>query len=760
MLTNIIDDYDYKDVDKVIDFIIDEALTYIKDESKIFIEWEIRKAYIYSREAHSWQLRLSWDPYITHPVEATKLLLSLKPDIATIQACLLHDVIEDTIKTSEDIEEHFWDDVKFLCEWMEKLWRVRYIWEDRSIWSLRKMFVAMAEDLRVVFIKLADRSHNMKTLKFHPNPEKRERIALETLNIYAPIADRLWLHHFKNDLEEECFKILEPEEYEKISKEFSDLWDSMIIFSKHVEKEIVKLLEENDVKDYRIDYRIKSIYSVYKKMQKKWIDSIKSLYDIFWAIIIIPDETTCYKVLWLVHKAWVPLPKRLKDYIALPKPNWYKSIHTTVIWLLKDYRKQPTEIQIKTYEMKEYSDIWVAAHFEYKEKWSVKATGIDWVKELKDLTSDLENNDFVSSLKIDVFKDRIFVFTPKGDLINLPVWSTSIDFAYYVHSDLWDKITTVKINSEVKTLDKELHNWDVVDIITDKNKKPNPFRLSFVKTAKARNRIKNFLKRENKDLYRERWKEILEKYLEKTWLFELDKDLSVLKVLDWRENKIEERWQVLEQIGNFSIPASVIFKRILKAKNIVIEDSKSKQSNLHFEDNDDKNLSKNKHLIIGWEEKLDYVLWDCCTNWKVPKKMVAHINRNSKITVHKRDCDVVENSNHDRLLSAYEISSKSDFLEVNIVFSVINKRWILKSISDIIYAMDINIEEISYSRKHKFKWDISLSLEISDYDYLIIDRLVWRIENSLWDDLLWFKIIELKVKKYTKAFYLSYFFIF
>jgi len=733
---------DYGYIDKKIDLLIVKAKTYLKNEDESFIEVEIKKAYIYAREAHEWQNRLSGEPYIIHPVEATELLMSLKPDIHTIQACLLHDVIEDTDKTEDDIEENFWDDVRFLCEWMEKLWKVRYAWEDRAIWSLRKMFVAMAEDLRVVFIKLADRTHNMKTLKFHPKVEKRERIALETLNIYAPIADRLGLYHFKNNLEEECFKILEPDDYEKIKDEFESLEDSMKLFSKYAEKEIKELLEENNIINYEVDYRIKSVYSIYKKMVKKKIDSIKSLYDLFGIRIIVEDETTCYKILWLVHKNWTPLPKRFKDYVALPKPNGYKSIHTTVIWLIKDYRQQPTEIQIKTYKMKEFSDIWVAAHFEYKEKGSVKATGIDWVKELKELTWDLENSDFVSSLKIDVFKDRIFVFTPKWDLINLPVGSTPIDFAYYVHSNLWDKISIVKINWEVKTLDKELHNWDVIDIITDKNKKPNPFWLSFVKTTKAKNRIKNFLKRENKDLYRERGKEILEKYLEKTWMFELDKELSILKVLDWRENKVEDRWLILEQIWNFSLPASAVFKRILKAKNITLEEDKKKQINLESWAKN-KIIKKNKELIIGWEENLDYILGECC-DWKIPRKIVAHINRDSKITIHKRDCEIIKNVNKDRLLSAYELANEWESLEVNITFTVLNKKWILKSISDIIYTMEINIEEINTSKKSKYKWDISLILEIPDYDYLIIDRLIDRIKNSLWNELVWFRLKNLK----------------
>ena len=731
---------DYSKIDKKVDSIVLKVSKYLSLDKKI-IDSELKKAYFYARDAHEWQTRLSWDPYIIHPVEATELLLSLKPDIHTIQACLLHDVIEDTPKTAEEIEEVFWDDVRFLCEWMEKLWKVRYAWEDRAVWSLRKMFVAMAEDLRVVFIKLADRMHNMKTLKFHPKPEKRERIALETLNIYAPIADRLGLYHIKNSLEEECFKILEPDDYEKITRELSELKDSMDIFSKHAEKEIKKLLDKNWITDYEVDYRIKSVYSIYKKMQKKNLDSIKWLYDLFWIRIIVNDETSCYKVLWLIHKLWTPLPKRFKDYIALPKPNGYKSLHTTVIWLLRDYRKQPTEIQIKTYEMKEFSDIWVAAHFEYKERWSKVAQDIDWVKELKDLTWELENNDFVNSLKIDVFKDRIFVFTPKWELVNLPVWSTPIDFAYYVHSELWDRISIAKINWEVRTLDKELHNWDVIDIITDKNKKPNPFWLSFVKTAKAKHRIKAFLKKENKDLYRDRWRDILTKYLEKTELFTLDKDLSVLRVLDDREYKMEERWNLLEQIWNFSTSPASIFKKILKAKKINLDEKKKEKVKSWSKISD--NNPQNKKIIIGWEEWLPYTLGECC-KWVIPKKIVAHINRDWKITIHKRNCEIMAEVNKDRLLSAYVEWKQSENLQVNLTFTVLNKKGILKAITDIIYTMDINIEEINFSKKSKYKWDISFVLEIPDYDYLIIDRLIERIKNNLHDSLIWFRLKNLK----------------
>ena len=399
---NIICMQDYSKIDIKVDCLIEEVCSYMKYFDESYIKKEIYKAYLYARDAHEWQVRLSWDPYIIHPVEATKILLYLKPDLPTIKACILHDVVEDTQRTLKDIEKEFWKDVAFLCSWMEKLWKVRYMWEDRNIWSLRKMFIAMAEDLRVIFIKLSDRLHNMETLKFHPKKEKRERIALETLNIYAPIADRLWLFYYKNLLEEECFKILNFNSYRRLKKDLMMLWNSKIYFEENAKKEIEGILL-NVVDNYEIDFRIKSIYSIYKKLKKKWLESTSDLYDLFWARIIVNDISDCYKVLWIIHNKWKPIPNKFKDYIALPKPNWYKSIHTTVVWLLP---KQPIEIQIKTYEMKEYSDIWVAAHFEYKEKGSVISKDVDWVKELKELTESLENTDFMNSLKIDVFKNK------------------------------------------------------------------------------------------------------------------------------------------------------------------------------------------------------------------------------------------------------------------------------------------------------------------------------------------------------------------
>jgi len=738
-----IKNYNYSQLNRRIDKIISKVYWYIANPNKEYIKEQIYKAYWYAKDAHEWQMRLSGDPYIIHPVWATEILLTLKPDILTIQACLLHDVIEDTPKTSDDIKEVFWEEVAFLCIWMEKLSKVRYKWEERNIWSLRKMFVAMAEDLRVVFIKLADRLHNMQTLKYHPKPEKRERIALETLNIFSPIADRLWLYHMKNSLDEECFKILEPKAYRKLRKELRDLKDSKKAFVDNIKKEIHKLLE-GKVEHYEVDYRVKSIYSIYKKLKKKDLDTVNDLYDIFGIRIMVDDEWDCYKVLWQIHHKWAPIPKRFKDYIALPKPNGYKSLHTTVMWLLKEYRKQPTEIQIKTYKMREFSDLWVAAHFEYKEKWSTSSTDIDWVKELKELTQNIGDNDFVGSLKVDVFKDRIFVFTPKGDFINLPAWSTPIDFAYYLHTDLWNHVTLAKVNDKVHPLDKELHNWDIVEVVIDKNKKPNPFWMSFVKTLKAKNNIKWYLKKEDKDLYRERWKDIMNKYLEKAELKVFDKDYTLLKVLDGREYNFEDRLWLLEQVWNFSITPWSLLKRIMKTQNLL----PAKKENWEYltpsnisgkKGNTWDDHEKRADIVVGGEENMSYVFWRCCRR-KVPKEIVAHINSKWIITVHKRDCITLDNANKDRLLSAYIKWTEDENLTVNIFLKFKRKIWVLKDLSEIIYSMNIDVDEISTRKLSGNNVEIYLQLIILDYDYLVIDRLLERLKLNFKDILIDFTL--------------------
>lgn len=733
--------YDYSLINKKVDKIIKISTSYLISIDKKYIEEQIMKAYIFARDAHEWQIRLSWDPYIIHPVEATLILLDLKPDLITIQACLLHDVAEDTEKNLDDIEKEFWIEVKNICAWMEKLSKVRYIWEDRSIWSLRKMFVAMSDDLRVIFVKLSDRLHNMRTLKYHPKKEKVERISLETLNIYAPIADRLWLHKIKNLLDEECFKMLNPKEYRNVKRQLQDSSEAINNFKKNAQIEIDNVLKWTDTK-YTLDFRVKSIYSIYKKMKRKWYEDINDLYDIYWIKILVDDIWDCYKILWIVHNHWTPLPHRFKDYIALPKPNWYESLHTTVVWLLRNYRKLPTEIQIKTYDMDLKANIWVAAHFDYKEKWSRISQDINWVKELKDLTQSLWNNDFIDSLKIDVFKDRIFVLTPKWDTINLPAWSTPIDFAYEIHTDLWNHIILSKVNWQVHPLDKELKNWDVVEVIIDKNKKPNPFSIAYVKTTKAKNCIRAFLKNEDRELHRERGKDIINKLLDKVWLERLDKDLTQLKNLDDRTYSVEERNDILEQVWNFSTNPSAIIKKILKSRNIKVKNERNKGDKEKFLQEHQKE-DKSKEIIIWWEKWIPYKVWTCC-DWKLWAKIVAYINWKWVISIHNRDCDVISKHSKERFLSAYYEWDELNNIIFDINLLLVNRLWVLKDLSTILFDMNINTLEISSSREWFDKINLFLKLEILDHDYLIIDRFLDRVKLKLWDNIVSFEIKKIQ----------------
>ncbi|MDQ7023217.1 MAG: RelA/SpoT family protein [Candidatus Gracilibacteria bacterium] len=610
--------------------------------------------------------------------------------------------------------------------------------------KFEKMFIAMAEDLRVVFIKLSDRIHNMKTLKFHPKREKQIKIATETLNIYAPIADRLGLFGIKNTLEEECFKILDKKDYQIIKKDLKEIKEGSKIFLEEAKEDIKKLLDEAGIINYKIDYRVKSIYSIYKKMKKKGLEDIKSLYDLFGLRIVVNDVEECYKTLGMLHNKWSPLPSRFKDYIALPKPNGYKALHTTVVGLLNKNKKQPAEIQIKTSEMVEYAEIGVAAHFEYKEKGSHIAEDINWVKELKEVTENLGNNDFISSLKIDIFSDRIFVFTPKGDSLNLPHGSTAIDFAYNLHSDLGDHISIAKVNGKIYPLDKELKNGDIIEIIIDKNRKPNPFWLSFIKTSKAKSRIKSFLKKENRDQHRERGKDIINKFLEKSGLDIFDKDLSILKNLDGRTYKIEERWALLEQVGNFSISPSSIMRKILNTLNINQVDRKRIKNKEKYEEKiNEINKKKEEKIIVGGDKDIKYIKGNCVKR-KMPEKIVGHINSKGIITIHKRDCKTLDLVNKERLLPAYLESKKENIMSVKLWFEVKDGVGILYSITKVIMNMNINIEEIHQTKSDSGNKAIEIIVEILDYDYLLIDRLINRIQLQLLEKLLKKEVVEIK----------------
>lgn len=452
------------------------------------------EAYTFAEKAHSGQKRFSGEPYFVHPFETAKILAGLGMDTQTIAAGLLHDVLEDTPTAKEEIQKNFGDDILFLIKGVTKLGTLKYRGRERHVESLRKFFVAMANDLRVVIIKFADRLHNLKTLEFLPE-NKRYRIALESIEVYAPLANRLGMGKLKGELEDAAFPYAYPKEYketEEIIKEKKELFEKNL---KEVSEKLKKELEKNKIKFIEINYRIKHKYSLYKKLLRYEMD-IDKIYDVVALRIVVDTVEDCYRILGLVHSLWNPLPGRIKDYIAVPKPNGYRSIHTTILTGLGGV----AEIQIRTKEMHAEAAYGVAAHFAYKEIGNKKnkddKNKFKWIEELKELKY-LPNDPktFIDHLKMDFFNDRIFIFTPEGDVVDLPEDSTPIDFAYSIHTDIGDHIFGAKINSKMSQIFTKLKNGDIVEITTKKDSKPSSKWLEYVKTAVAKKHIKSYLEK-------------------------------------------------------------------------------------------------------------------------------------------------------------------------------------------------------------------------------------------------------------------------
>lgn len=483
-----------------------------KSETKLIVD-----AFEFSKKVHDGQKRFSGEPYFVHLFETAKTLSEIKMSPTTIAAGLLHDSIEDAGVKEEEVQKLFGDEILFLVRGVTKLGKLKYRGVERHNESLRKLFVAVSQDIRVIIIKLADRLHNINTLEHVPK-HKQERIAKETLEIYVPIAYRLGIRKLSRKLEDASFPFVYPKEYEKTEDLFmqKNKEDSQKL--EKFQKSIKKALAKNSITDFTVHYRIKTLYSLYNKLQRKdW--NIEKIYDISALRIILSDVDTCYRVLGLIHGIWRPLPGRIKDYIAFPKPNGYQALHTTIFTGYGNV----VEIQIKTKKMHLEAEYGVASHISYKEDkknkigsnllWvkrllpfrekfdenkSNQEISYDdipsWIKELVDYQSKKENKvSFEEEIKDDFFQQRIFVFTPKGDVIDLPIGSSPIDFAYAIHSEVGNHTNGVKVNGKLTSLDKELKNGDIVQIITNKNSKPSQKWLEYARTTVAKKHIKSTL---------------------------------------------------------------------------------------------------------------------------------------------------------------------------------------------------------------------------------------------------------------------------
>lgn len=470
---------------------INQIINKVKENNPKADTTLLELAYEFAQKAHNNQKRKSGELYIQHCLHTAFVLVQIKADMDTVIAGLLHDIPEDTECTLDEIRKNFGDEVAGLVEGITKLSKLKYRGIERYRESLRKMFLAMARDLRVILIKFSDRLHNLRTLDALAE-EKRKRIARETLEIYAPIAGLLGIWRLKWQMEDICFKYLYPDEYKKLEYKYEV--EKKLERNQYIQKIkniLGQKLNQADIK-YKIEGRFKHLYSIYQKMQRK-DRKFDEIHDVFALRIIVPTIADCYKTLGIIHSLWKPKTSRFKDYIAMPKPNGYRSLHTTVF----GPEGKASEFQIRTAEMNEEAMYGIAAHWYYKQKggpYEDIANQPRWIKEILKIQRDAENtSDFITQIKFDVFRNRIFVFSPKGDVFDLPDGATPVDFAYAVHTDIGNHATGALINDKIATLDHELKNGDLVEIIIDKKRKgPNHDWLKFAKTNKARNKIKQY----------------------------------------------------------------------------------------------------------------------------------------------------------------------------------------------------------------------------------------------------------------------------
>jgi guanosine-3',5'-bis(diphosphate) 3'-pyrophosphohydrolase len=452
----------------------------------------IHKAYDFAKSKHETQKRNSGEPYFVHVFAVAKNCAMLGMDIETIIGGLLHDTLEDTDATEEDIRNQFGEAILFLVKGVTKLGKLKYRGQERHVESMRKFFVAMSEDLRVLIIKLADRLHNVQTLQ-HVRPDKQVRIAVETIAVHAALAGRLGMGKLKGMLEDYAFPFAYPKEYTQTKMLFDRRMPEAQKTIQEVHATMDATLQEFKLQDPIVDSRVKHMYSLYRKLLKYQMD-VDRVYDIVALRVQVASVADCYQVLGLVHMLWKPIPGRIKDYIALPKPNGYQSLHTTVV---TEYGI--VEIQIRTYDMNQEADMGVASHFLYKEKVFDKNAMPDnkqlgWLNELRELQGVVQNpSRFLEQLNHDLFKNRIFVFTPKGDVIDLPEDASPIDFSYAIHSAIGEKTSAARINGKMVQLGAKLKNGDIVEIITSKNSKPSNKWLDYAKTTMARRRIRAYI---------------------------------------------------------------------------------------------------------------------------------------------------------------------------------------------------------------------------------------------------------------------------
>ena len=648
----------------------------------------IKSSYEYALNYHKGQVRASGDAYINHLLGVAFLTCQLKLDIPSVAAALLHDIIEDCEVKREDLEKNFGVEIADIVEGVTKLTRIEFeSKEEKQAESFRKMLIAMAKDIRVVLVKLCDRLHNMRTLNFL-SEEKQRRIAEETKDIYAPLANRLGIHWLKSELEDYCLMYLRPELYKIIRDNFDKTAAEREKYIAEASKEIVKKLEESGV-SASVKGRAKHFYSIWQKMEKDNLQ-FDEIHDLLGFRIIVPTVRACYEALGIIHAAYKPVPNRFKDYIAMPKPNMYQSLHTTVI----GPHGQRIEIQIRTPEMNNIADEGIAAHWKYKEKEKNVPAAFDlqWVTELVETQQYLKNPDeFIQSVKGELFPEEVFVFTPKGDLLRLPFGSTPVDFAYSVHTDVGHRTTGARVNGQLVQLDYKLENGDTVEIITSKNHVPSKDWLRFLKSTKAKQRVRAFLKSEEHSRSLAIGFEILTKDLRKVKqsLKKLEKSGKLHEIA--ASFGLKSEGDLYAEIGYGKISSSKVLAKVLPEGSDVEETLRKQSTPLEriFQRAARTSRQKVGVKVSGFDDIL--VRFAKCCEPLPGDRIVGFITRGRGVTVHFANCpQVLESDPLRRVDVSWDVKDDSQRL-VRLVVHSQDQLGLLANMSQAITSCGANI---------------------------------------------------------------------
>ena len=686
-----------KQKEYTIDDLIKEASNYIEDKRELD---DIKRAYIYAKECHEGQFRKTGEPYINHPLNTALILTTVYADTDTIIAGLLHDVIEDCDVTKEEIEEEFGSSVAKLVYGVSKLGRINFSTENEYLIDYyKKIIVGMSEDVRVIIVKLADRLHNMRTL-YALDEEKQKKIAKETLEIFAPIAHHLGIHKLKSELEDLSLRYLKPDVFYDIADRLDQTKIERDNAVANMLIEVSDLLNEHNIK-HEIKGRSKSIYSIYNKLNKG--KKFNEIYDLLALRVLVNTEQECYLALGIIHAKYKPIPKRFKDYIAMPKSNMYQSLHTTVFGI----DGEVFEIQIRTYDMNEIAENGVASHWAYKEhKDASKMQGnsteqkLQFFKSIIELNEDkMSSEDFVNSVKDEVLNNNIYCFSPKGDIFELPKGATPVDFAYKVHTRVGETMIGAIVNNTMVPLDCELQNNDIVKIVTSKTSTgPKQEWLKFVKSTQTKNKIKAFFTKSEREVYIERGKDSLEKELRKRKIpfTEFFTSENIEKIL--KELNLDKEEDIYLEIGNSKHAPSTIVNIIYK-----VEEEKPKMKTLNYISKD----LPDSDVIVGGIDKVRVNLANCCN--PIPgEEIIGYITRGNGISVHRRNCHNLDYLNNRTVAVEWNKSTGKKYETTIRVHSKVKGNKIVDIIQKL-SMLDVNVNRfftINEDKEEVFELDI------------------------------------------------------